>query len=119
MRVMVVDDAMFMRQMYRKIFERNGITLAGEAANGFEAIAAYQEFRPDVVIMDITMPGMPGIEALAEIIRIDPKAKVVMASAMGQEEFVRNSIAKGAKAFVVKPVVESILLSTLERVVNQ
>jgi len=115
-RVMVVDDALFMRKTYQKMFERNGIALAGEAANGFEAIALYPDVRPDVVLMDITMPGMPGIDALKEIMRMDPAAKVIMVSAMGQERFVRESILSGAKAFIVKPMIESELVATINRV---
>lgn len=115
-RVMVVDDALFMRRLYRNMLERNGLDLVGEAANGYEAIALYGELRPDVVLMDITMPGMRGIDALKEIIRMDPEAKVIMASAMGQEIFVRQSIARGAKSFVVKPMVERDLIATIKRV---
>ncbi len=114
MRVLIVDDALFMRQLYRKMLERNDIEMVGEGGNGFEAVALYQELRPDVVVMDITMPGMTGIDALSEIMRIDPNAKVVMASAMGQEVFVRESVARGARAFVVKPIIERNFISTLK-----
>ena len=115
-RVMIVDDALFMRRLYHNMLEKDDISIVAEAANGYEAIALYQETRPDVVLMDITMPGMPGIEALEEIMRIDPEARVIMSSAMGQEAFVRKSVKKGAKGFLVKPMVEATLLRMVRSV---
>ena len=115
-RVMIVDDALFMRRLYHNMLEKDDIYIVAEAANGYEAIALYQETRPDVVLMDITMPGMPGIEALEEIMRIDPEARVIMSSAMGQEAFVRESVKKGAKGFLVKPMVEATLLRMVRSV---
>lgn len=115
-RVMIVDDALFMRRLYHNMLEKDDISIVAEAANGYEAIALYQEARPDVVLMDITMPGMPGIEALEEIMRIDPEARVIMSSAMGQEAFVRESVKKGAKGFLVKPMVEATLLRMVRSV---
>lgn len=115
-RVMIVDDALFMRKLYHNMLEKDDISIVAEAANGYEAIALYQEARPDVVLMDITMPGMPGIEALEEIMRIDPEARVIMSSAMGQEAFVRESVKKGAKGFLVKPMVEATLLRMVRSV---
>lgn len=115
-RVMIVDDALFMRKLYHNMLEKDDISIVAEAANGYEAIALYQETRPDVVLMDITMPGMPGIEALEEIMRIDPEARVIMSSAMGQEAFVRESVKKGAKGFLVKPMVEATLLRMVRSV---
>lgn len=113
---MIVDDALFMRKLYHNMLEKDDISIVAEAANGYEAIALYQETRPDVVLMDITMPGMPGIEALEEIMRIDPEARVIMSSAMGQEAFVRESVKKGAKGFLVKPMVEATLLRMVRSV---
>ena len=115
-RVMIVDDALFMRKLYHNMLEKDDISIVAEAANGYEAIALYQEARPDVVLMDITMPGMPGIEALEEIMRIDPEARVIMSSAMGQEAFVRESVKKGARGFLVKPMVEATLLRMVRSV---
>ncbi len=115
-RVMIVDDALFMRKLYHNMLEKDDISIVAEAANGYEAIALYQETRPDVVLMDITMPGMPGIEALEEIMRIDPEARVIMSSAMGQEAFVRESVKKGARGFLVKPMVEATLLRMVRSV---
>ena len=115
-RVMIVDDALFMRKLYHNMLEKDDISIVAEAANGYEAIALYQETRPDIVLMDITMPGMPGIEALEEIMRIDPEARVIMSSAMGQEAFVRESVKKGARGFLVKPMVEATLLRMVRSV---
>ena len=115
-RVMIVDDALFMRRLYHNMLEKDDISIVAEAANGYEAIALYQETRPDVVLMDITMQGIPGIEALEEIMRIDPEARVIMSSAMGQEAFVRESVKKGAKGFLVKPMVEATLLRMVRSV---
>ena len=115
-RVMIVDDALFMRKLYHNMLEKDDISIVAEAANGYEAIALYQETRPDVVLMDITMPGMPGIEALEELMRIDPEARVIMSSAMGQEAFVRESVKKGARGFLVKPMVEATLLRMVRSV---
>ena len=84
-KVLIVDDAAFMRLSIKTMLERHGFEISGEAENGEEAIAKYKELKPDVVTMDITMPGMSGIEALKAIRQIDPKAKVVVVSSMGQE----------------------------------
>ncbi|MCW3015788.1 MAG: response regulator receiver protein [Solirubrobacterales bacterium] len=102
-RVLVVDDAAFMRKMVTDALTGGGHEVVGEAGNGVEAVARYQELRPDVMTLDITMPEKDGITALREIIAIDPSAKVVMCSALGQESKVLESIKLGAKDFVVKP----------------
>lgn len=112
-KVLIVDDAAFMRMAIKKMLERNGFEIAGEAENGTVSIAKYKECRPDVVTMDITMPEMTGIEALKEIRRFDGNAKVVMVSAMGQEALVREAILNGARSFVVKPYKEEHLVQTL------
>lgn len=116
---MIVDDALFMRKIYGDMLSRNQITVVAEAANGYEAIERYRETKPDVVVLDITMPGMQGLEALEEIIKIDPAAKIIMSSAMGQEIFVQKSMERGAKAFVVKPVVEGTLIGTIRSVAQE
>lgn len=113
---MIVDDGAFMRVLIRGMLEKNGYAVVGEAENGRVAVQKYGELRPDVVTMDITMPEMNGIEALKEIIAIDPGANVVMVSAMGQDEFVKEAIDSGAKSFVVKPFDESGLISVLEAI---
>jgi two-component system chemotaxis response regulator CheY len=102
-RILVVDDAAFMRMMIRDILTKNGFEVCGEANDGFQAIEKYKELRPDLVTMDITMPEMDGIAALREIKKLDPQAKVVMCSAMGQQGMVIDAIQAGAKDFIVKP----------------
>ncbi len=115
-KVLIVDDAAFMRTTIRMILERRGFEIVGEAENGEAAIIKYQECKPDIVTMDITMPKMTGIEALKVIRKLDPKAKVVMVSAMGQEPMVRESIISGAKTFIVKPFKEEQVVDTLLKI---
>ena len=102
-RVLVVDDAVFMRRMVSDALSQGGHEVIGEAANGAEAIERFQELRPEVTTLDITMPELDGISALKKILEIDPAARVVMCSALGQESKVLESIKAGAKDFVVKP----------------
>ncbi|HOK62350.1 MAG TPA: response regulator [Soehngenia sp.] len=102
-RVLVVDDAIFMRMKLKDILEKNGFEVVAEAQNGIEAIEKYKAERPDLVTMDITMPEMDGITALKEIKKIDPNAKVIMCSAMGQQSMVMEAIQSGAIDFIVKP----------------
>ena len=102
-RVLVVDDAAFMRKMVTDALTRGGHEIVGEAANGVEALVRFQELRPDVTTLDITMPEKDGLAALKEILSFDPTARVVMCSALGQESKVLESIKAGAKDFVVKP----------------
>jgi two-component system, chemotaxis family, chemotaxis protein CheY len=102
-RVLVVDDAAFMRKMVSDALVKGGHEVVGEAGNGVEAIAQFQELRPDLMTLDITMPEKDGLAALADIMASDPSAKVVMCSALGQESKVLEAIKLGAKDFVVKP----------------
>ena len=102
-RILVVDDAAFMRKMVADALTRGGHEVVGEAGNGLEAVARYQELKPEVTTLDITMPEKDGISALREIIELDPSAKIIMCSALGQESKVLESIKLGAKDFVVKP----------------
>ena len=116
-KVLIVDDAMFMRAMIRDILVNSGrYEVAGEAANGEEAVAQYRALKPDVVTMDIVMPQMDGIEACKEILRFDGKAKIVMCSALGQEALVIESIAAGARDFVVKPFSAEKVLKVIDTV---
>lgn len=116
-RVLIVDDALFMRAMIRDILENSGrYSVVGEAANGEEAVLKYRELKPDLVTMDIVMPQMDGIEACKEIRRQDGKARVVMCSALGQEPLVIESIAAGAKDFIVKPFSAEKVLKVLDTV---
>ena len=102
-RVLVVDDAAFMRKMVTDALATGGHEVIGEAANGAEAVARFQELKPEVMTLDITMPEKDGLAALKEIMELDPSARVVMCSALGQESKVLESIKLGAKDFVVKP----------------
>jgi two-component system chemotaxis response regulator CheY len=114
-RVLVVDDAAFMRKMVTDALSGGGHEIVGEAANGDEAVQRFQELRPDVMTLDITMPEKDGLAALKEIIAVDPGAKVVMCSALGQESKVLESIKLGAKDFVVKPFQADRVLSAIDK----
>jgi two-component system chemotaxis response regulator CheY len=114
-RVLVVDDAAFMRKMVGDALAKGGHEVVGEAANGLEAIERYQALRPEVTTLDITMPEKDGLAALKEIIAVDPGAKVVMCSALGQESKVLESIKLGAKDFVVKPFQADRVLSAIDK----
>lgn len=117
-RVMVVDDALFMRNMLKDIFTKAGHEIVGEAANGEEAVAKYNEVKPDLVTMDIVMPVKSGIEALQEIRQADPDACVVMCSALGQDALVVEAVQAGAKDFIVKPFKEERVLDVVRRVLG-
>ncbi len=116
-RVLIVDDAAFMRMAIRKVLEKNGFEVVAEAENGEVGIEQYLQHKPDIVTMDITMPEMSGIDALKEIKKHDVNAKVVIVSAMGQEALVREAIMSGAKSFIVKPYKEDHIIQTLNSVV--
>ncbi|MCA0754045.1 response regulator [Paenibacillus sp. N4] len=102
-RILIVDDAAFMRMMIRDILTKNGYEVVGEAQDGAQAVEKYKELKPDLTTMDITMPEMDGISALKEIKKLDSNAKVIMCSAMGQQAMVIDAIQAGAKDFIVKP----------------
>ena len=102
-KILIVDDAAFMRMMLRDILTKNGFEVVGEAVNGVDGVAKYKELSPDVVTMDITMPEMDGLAALKEIKKVDPSARVLMCSAMGQQAMVIEAIQNGARDFIVKP----------------
>ena|SRR5699024_11210333 len=101
--VLIVDDAAFMRMMIKDILNKNSFEIVGEAQDGQQAVEKYEELKPDLVTMDITMPEKDGITALKEIKALDPNATVIMCSAMGQQAMVIDAIQAGAKDFVVKP----------------
>ncbi|HSA07289.1 MAG TPA: response regulator [Candidatus Gastranaerophilales bacterium] len=102
-KVLIADDAAFMRTMLKDILIKGGYEIAGEASNGNEAIELYKLFKPDLVTMDITMPEMNGIAALKQIMKLDPDARIIMCSAMGQQSIVIETIQAGAKDFIIKP----------------
>lgn len=114
--VMIVDDAQFMRDLLRDIFEQAGWEVVAEAENGKQAVEKYQLQKPDLVTMDIVMPLRSGIEALGDIIASDPKARVVMCSALGQESMVMEAVRAGAKDFIVKPFQPEQVLRIVNRV---
>ncbi len=117
-RVLIVDDAMFMRSMLKDIFAGGDFELAGEAANGLEAVEKYKELRPDLTTMDIVMPFKSGIEATREIMKHDAKAVIVMCSALGQEALVMEAIEAGASDFIVKPFKSEDVLSVVKKVLG-
>lgn len=114
-KVLIVDDAKFMREMLKAILAKNGYEIVGEAGNGLEAVAVYQTCQPDLVTMDITMPEMGGIEGVQAIRAIDPNANVIMCSAMGQHSMVLSAIQAGAKGFIVKPFKADQIVKAIEK----
>lgn len=116
--ILICDDAAFMRMMIKDILTKNGYNIAGEAENGANAVEKYNELKPDLVLMDITMPEMDGIQALKKIKETDPNASVIMCSAMGQQAMVIESIQSGAKDFIVKPFQADRVLEAVQKVVG-
>lgn len=116
--ILICDDAAFMRMMIKDILTKNGYDVAGEAENGLRAIEKYNETKPDLVLMDITMPEMDGIQALKQIKAADPAACVIMCSAMGQQAMVIEAIQSGAKDFIVKPFQAERVLEAVKKVVG-
>ncbi len=117
-RILIVDDAAFMRMMIKDILSKNGYDVVGEAENGAVAIEKYNELKPDLVTMDITMPEMDGIEALKKIKQGDPSARIVMCSAMGQQAMVVEAIQAGAKDFIVKPFQADRVLEAVSKALS-
>ena len=117
-RVLIVDDAAFMRMMIKDILEKNGFEAVGEASNGIKAVELYKLEKPDVVTMDIAMRDMDGIEAVKVIKAFDPAAKIIMCSAMGQQSMVMDAIRAGARDFIVKPFQADRVLEAIKKVVG-
>ncbi|MCQ1535958.1 response regulator [Methanosarcina sp. KYL-1] len=118
-RIMIVDDAEFMRMVIKDILLKHGHEVVAEAARGEEAIFKYLEVRPDIVLMDIIMPDMEGTETLQRLLNMDPEAKVVMCSSLGQQSVVTKSIKIGAQDFIVKPFEPSRILDVIARIADQ
>lgn len=116
--IMICDDAAFMRMMIKDILTKNGYNVAGEAENGAKAVEKYTEVKPDLVMLDITMPEMDGIQALKKIKEIDPGACVIMCSAMGQQAMVIEAIQSGAKDFIVKPFQADRVIEAVKKAVG-
>ncbi|HHY23906.1 MAG TPA: response regulator [Clostridiaceae bacterium] len=117
-KILIVDDAAFMRMMIKDILVKSGYEVVGEAENGAQAVEKYKELSPDLVIMDITMPEVDGIQAVKEIKKIDKNAMVIMCSAMGQQAMVIESIQAGAKDFIVKPFQADRVVDAVKRVLS-
>ena len=116
--ILIVDDAAFMRMMIKDILTKNGYNVVGEAENGAKAFEKYNELKPDLVLMDITMPEVDGIAALKKIKGADPNALIIMCSAMGQQAMVIEAIQGGAKDFIVKPFQPERVLEAVKKVVG-
>ncbi|URM31611.1 response regulator [Cytobacillus firmus] len=117
-RILIVDDAKFMRVTLSSILKKADHEIVGEGENGKEAVDLFANLKPDLVMMDITMPEMSGLEAVREIKRDNPNAKVIMCSAMGQQKVVVESIEAGAKDFIIKPFDEGRVLEAVNRVLS-
>ena len=117
-KILICDDAAFMRMMIKDILTKNGYAIAGEAENGKVAVDKYNETKPDLVMMDITMPEMDGIQALKTIKANDPGATVIMCSAMGQQAMVIEAIQNGARDFIVKPFAADRILEAVRKVIG-
>lgn len=117
-KVLIVDDAVFMRTVLRKMLEEEGFVIIAEASNGVEAIKLAGECQPDIITLDITMPEMDGVTALPDIMKAAPDTKVIMCSAMGQQPMVVEAIKNGAKDFIVKPFQKARVIQAIENVLN-
>jgi two-component system chemotaxis response regulator CheY len=118
-RIMIVDDTLMMRTTLRRFLEKAGHEIVGEAINGEQAIINYSQFQPDLVTMDITMPGLGGVEAIKQIIESHPAANIIVVSALGQKHIVFEALQAGAKNYVLKPIAEDKLLSVVSLVLEQ
>lgn len=115
MKVLIVDDAIFMRSMLRGIFEKAGHTVCGEAITGREAIEQYEKLQPEIVTMDVIMPDMSGVEAVKEIMNLDSNAKILVVSAMGQKTIIDEMLKAGAVDYVVKPFLATRILDAVQK----
>lgn len=116
LKLLVVDDSLFMRQMLKNILPKDQFDVVGEASTGKEAIVKYKELKPDVVTMDITMPDMDGITAVKEIRKLQPDAKIIMCSAMGQKPMIKEALEAGAVDFIIKPFDKEKAIKIIEAV---
>ena len=117
--VLIVDDAMFMRHTLRQILEKNGFLVVAEAENGLMGAQKYGELLPDIVTMDLTMPGMGGLEAIRQLKEQAPEAKILVISALGQKHAVFEALQLGAKNYIVKPINEGILQSVVRLLLSE
>jgi two-component system chemotaxis response regulator CheY len=117
--VLIVDDSSFMRKLIGKIFEKEGFLVIGEAENGIVCIEKFRELRPEVVTLDITMSHLDGLKTLSALMEINPDAKVIMISALGQESIVKQAISIGARTFIVKPFKNGQVISALNKMMKR
>lgn len=117
-RVLIVDDARIIRNILRALMQKIGLKIAGEAVNGAEGIRMYEELRPDLVTMDITMPVVDGLTATKSIMSTDPNARIIMVTSVGQEAVMNEAILLGARDFIVKPFNEDRIISAIRRVLQ-
>ncbi len=116
--VLIADDLKFIKLVLRQLVEKAGFRVVGEASNGEEAVELYQDKRPDVVLMDITMPKMDGLTALKKILKLDPEAKIIMCSALGQQSLIVQALQLGAKDFIVKPFREERVVTAIKHILD-
>ncbi|MBN2553382.1 MAG: response regulator [Spirochaetales bacterium] len=116
--VLIADDLKFIKLVLRELVEKAGFRVVGEASNGEEAIELYQDKRPDVVLMDITMPKVDGLTAMKEILKIDPEAKIIMCSALGQQSLIVQALQMGARDFIVKPFREERVVASIKKILD-
>jgi two-component system chemotaxis response regulator CheY len=114
-RIVLADDLSFMRMVQKEILEEKGYEIAGEAADGIEAVERYITLRPDVIVLDITMPNMNGLDAMHKIFEHDRSAKIIICSALGQQQLIVEAIKAGVKDFIVKPFKPERILSAIEK----
>ncbi|MBU2701431.1 two-component system chemotaxis response regulator CheY [Sporomusaceae bacterium BoRhaA] len=117
-RILIVDDSLMMRKTLRNFLEKAGHEIVGEALNGEQAILSYSKCQPELVTMDITMPGLGGIEAIRRIIQVDPAANIVVVSSLGQKHIIFDAIQNGAKNFILKPITEQKLIPVIDLVME-
>lgn len=117
-RVLIVDDAAFMRMTIKQIIETEDHTMVAEAGNGVEAIEKFMETKPDIVILDISMPEMNGIETLKRLKVLDPAAKIIICSAIGYQDLLAQAIECGAAEFILKPFEKEQLVKAIEKVMD-
>lgn len=117
-KVLICDDSIVMRKMINDILSRNGFSVVGQAKNGVEAVDLYSKLRPDLVTMDIIMPGEPGVEIVKKIVTMDSKARIMMVTGLSQKNLVLQAMENGAREFVVKPFDESALLEAAAKTIG-
>jgi two-component system chemotaxis response regulator CheY len=116
--VLIVDDLTFIKMVLKDLVEKAGFRVVGEASDGEEALRLFAEKRPDIVLLDITMPKMDGLTALRKILEMDPEAKVIMCSALGQQRLILQAIQMGAKDFIVKPFRPERVIGSIKKILD-